>query len=83
MKKKTVKLVLAVVSLAVLCGVYLGVSTYVSKQEEAENSKEEEEQVSVTDTSADEIETVKFLIDNIPGAFLVFGFAIWFKRRRA
>lgn len=63
MKKKTVKMVLAVVSLAVLCGVYLGVSTYVSKQEEAENSKEEEEQVSVTDASADEIETVKFLID--------------------
>lgn len=63
MKKKTVKMVLAVVSLAVLCGAYLGVSTYVSKQEEAENSKEEEEQVSVTDASADEIETVKFLID--------------------
>ena len=63
MKKKTVKMVFAVVSLAVLCGVYLGVSTYVSKQEEAENSKEEEEQVSVTDASADEIETVKFLID--------------------
>lgn len=63
MKKKTVKMVLAVVSLAVLCGVYLGVSTYVSKQEEAENSKEEEEQVSVTDASADEIETVKFLVD--------------------
>lgn len=69
MKKKTVKMVLAVVSLAVLCGTYLGVNTYVSKQEEAENGKEEEEQVSVTDTSADEIETVKFLIDKKEVAF--------------
>ena len=69
MKKKTVKMVLAVVSLAVLCGTYWGVNTYVSKQEKAENSKEEEEQVSVTDTSADEIETVKFLIDKKEVAF--------------
>ena len=63
MKKKTVKMILAVAALAVLCGTYVGVSTYVSKQEEAENSKEEEKQVSVTDTSADEIESVQFLID--------------------
>ena len=69
MKKKTVKMVLAVVSLAVLCGTYWGVNTYVSKQEKAENSKEEEEQVSVTDTSVDEIETVKFLIDKKEVAF--------------
>ena len=69
MKKKTVKMVLAVVSLAVLCGTYWGVNTHVSKQEKAENSKEEEEQVSVTDTSADEIETVKFLIDKKEVAF--------------
>lgn len=63
MKKKTVKMILAVAALAVLCGTYVGVSTYVSKQEEAENSKEEEKQVSVTDASADEIESVQFLID--------------------
>ena len=63
MKKKTVKMVLALVSLTVLCGTYVGVSAYVSKQEEAESSKEEEKQVSVTEASADEIETVKFLID--------------------
>lgn len=63
MKKKTVKMVLAVAALVVLCGTYVGVSTYVSKQEEAENSKEEEKQVSVTDASADEIESVQFLID--------------------
>lgn len=63
MKKKTVKMILAVAALAVLCGTYVGVSTYVSKQEEAENSKEEEKQVSVTDTFADEIESVQFLID--------------------
>ena len=63
MKKKTVKMVLALASLTILCGTYVGVSAYVSKQEEAESSKEEEKQVSVTDTSADEIETVKFLID--------------------
>lgn len=63
MKKKTVKMVFAVAALAVLCGTYVGVSTYVSKQEEAENSKEEEKQVSVTDASADEIESVQFLID--------------------
>lgn len=63
MKKKTVKMVLALASLTVLCGTYVGVSAYVSKQEEAESSKEEEKQVSVTEASADEIETVKFLID--------------------
>lgn len=62
MKKKTVKMVLAVTALAVLCGTYVGVSTYVSRQEEAENSKEEK-QVFVTDASADEIESVQFLID--------------------
>lgn len=63
MKKKTVKMVLALASLTILCGTYVGVSAYVSKQEEAESSKEEEKQVSVTEASADEIETVKFLID--------------------
>lgn len=63
MKKKTVKMVLAVAALAVLCGTYVGVSTYVSRQEEAENSKEAEKQVFVTDASADEIESVQFLID--------------------
>lgn len=63
MKKKTVKMILAVAALAVLCGTYVGVSTYVSKQEEAENSKEEEKQISVTEASTDEIESVQFLID--------------------
>lgn len=63
MKKKTVKMVLALASLTILYGTYVGVSAYVSKQEEAESSKEEEKQVSVTEASADEIETVKFLID--------------------
>lgn len=63
MKKKTVKLVVAVAALAVLCGAYAGISSYMSKKEKAESSEEEETSVSVVSSSADDIESVQFLID--------------------
>ena len=40
--KKSTKLVSAVVVLAVLGGVYVGLNTYVTKEEKAESSSEEE-----------------------------------------
>ena len=40
--KKSTKLVSAVVVLAVLGGTYVGLNTYVSKEEKTENSSEEE-----------------------------------------
>ena len=41
MKNKTVKLILAVAALAVCCGAYVGVKTYVSRQEEQEAQNRE------------------------------------------
>ena len=38
MKKKTVKLVSAVVVLGVACGAYVGVNSYVSSQEASSNA---------------------------------------------
>ena len=44
MKKKTVKLVSAVVVLGVACGAYVGVNSYVSSQE-AKEAEEEDKSV--------------------------------------
>ena len=43
MKKKSMNLITAVAVLVVLSGAYVGVKTYVAKQEEKENAEEEEE----------------------------------------
>mgnify|MGYP001638502992 FL=1 len=47
MKKKSMNLITAVAVLVVLSGAYVGVKTYVAKQEEKENAEEEEEKTQV------------------------------------
>lgn len=59
MKKKTVKLVFAVVVLGVACGAYVGVNSYVSSQEKKE-SEEEDTSVELTNLSTDNITSVAF-----------------------
>ena len=59
MKKKTVKLVSAVVVLGVPCGAYVGVNSYVSSQEKKE-SEEEDTSVELTNLSTDNITSVAF-----------------------
>lgn len=59
MKKKTVKLVSAVVVLGVACGAYVGVNSYVSSQEKKE-SEEEDISVELTNLSTDNITSVAF-----------------------
>lgn len=59
MKKKTVKLVSAVVALGVVSGAYVGVNSYVSSQEKKE-SEEEDTSVELTSLSTDDITSVTF-----------------------
>lgn len=59
MKKKTVKLVSAVVVLGVACGAYVGVNSYVSSQEKKE-SEEEDTSVELTNLSTDNITSAAF-----------------------
>lgn len=63
MKNKTVKMISSVVVLAVLCGAYFGVKTYVAKQEEQENSEEKDETTNILSASTDDIKSLKFIID--------------------
>lgn len=59
MKKKTIKLVSAVVALGVVSGAYVGVNSYVSSQEKKE-SEEEDTSVELTSLSTDDITSVAF-----------------------
>ena len=59
MKKKTIKLVSAVVALGVVSGAYVGVNSYVSSQEKKE-SEEEDTSVELTSLSTDDITSVTF-----------------------
>lgn len=63
MKNKTVKMVIAVAVLVVCCGAYVGVKTYVAKQEQKESEKESEEKTTVFSASADDIQSLDFVID--------------------
>ena len=63
MKKKTVKLVSAVVVLGVACGAYVGVNSYVSSQE-AKEAKEEDKSVDLISLKADEVTAVSFKADD-------------------
>ena len=65
MKNKTVKMILAVAVLAVCCGAYAGVKTYVSHQEQ----KESEESTSVFTASADDIKSLDFMVDDTETTF--------------
>ena len=60
--KKSTKLVSAVVVLAVLGGVYVGLNTYVTKEESTENS-EEESKTEVYSVKTDDIKSLEFIID--------------------
>lgn len=62
MKKKTVKLVSAVVVLGVLCAAYEGVNFYVTSQEEKE-SEENDTSVDLVSLEADDITAVSFTAD--------------------
>lgn len=59
MKSKTVKMFSAAAVLAVLCGAYAGVKSYVSSQEEKE-AEEADQSVSVVEMNADDIVSVAF-----------------------
>ena len=61
--KKSTKLVSAVVVLAVLGGVYVGLNTYVSKEEKTESSSEEESKTEVFSVKTDDIKSLKFIVD--------------------
>ena len=63
MKKKSMNLITAVAVLVVLSGVYVGVKTYVAKQEEKENAEEEEEKTWVFSISSEDVHSIKFVID--------------------
>lgn len=63
MKKKTVKLVSAVVVLGVACGAYVGVNSYVSSQE-AKEAEEEDKSVDLISLKADEVTAVSFKADD-------------------
>lgn len=63
MKNKTVKMIIAVAVLAVCCGGYAGVKTFVAKQEAKEESEEKSEKTSVFTASADDIKSLDFLVD--------------------
>ena len=62
MKKKTVKLVSAVVVLGVLCAEYEGVNFYVTSQEEKE-TEENDTSVDLVSLEADDITAVSFTAD--------------------
>ena len=61
--KKSTKLVLAVVVLAVLGGTYVGLNTYVSKEEKTESSSEEESKTEVFSVKTDDIKSLEFIVD--------------------
>ena len=63
MKKKTVKLVSAVVVLGVACGAYVGVNSYVSSQE-AKEAEEEDKSVDLISLKADAVTAVSFKADD-------------------
>ena len=64
MKKKSVNLVTAVGVLVILSGAYVGVKTYVAKQEEKESESEEtDESQEILSLASDDIKSIKFVID--------------------
>ena len=65
MKKKSVKLVAAVGVLVVLSGAYVGVKTYVAKQDakETESEEENDETKEIVSISSDDEKSIKFIID--------------------
>lgn len=63
MKKKSVNLITAVGVLVVLSGAYVGVKTYVAKQDAKEAETDEEESQEIISIASDDVKSVKFVID--------------------
>ena len=63
MKKKSVKLVIAVGVLAILSGAYVGVKTYVAMQDAKEEENNEEETQEVVSIASEDIQSIKFILD--------------------
>ena len=63
MKKKTVNLITAVGVLVILSGAYVGVKTYVAKQDAKEAENDEEESQEIISIASDDVKSVKFVID--------------------
>ena len=61
--KKSTKLVSAAIVLAVLGGVYVGLNTYVTKEESTESSSEEGSKTEVYSAKTDDIKSLEFIID--------------------
>ena len=63
MKKKSVNLITAVGVLVVLSGAYVGVKTYVAKQDAEEAEADEEEYQEIISIASDDVKSVKFVMD--------------------
>ena len=63
MKKKSVNLITAVGVLVVLSGAYVGVKTYVAKQDAKEAEADEEKSQEIISIASDDVKSVKFVID--------------------
>ena len=63
MKKKSVNLSTAVGVLVVLSGAYVGVKTYVAKQEAADTESAEEENPEIISIASADVKSIKFVID--------------------
>ena len=69
MKKKSVKLVIAVGVLVILSGAYVGVKTYVAMQDAKEEESNEEETQEVVSIAPEDIQSIKFILDKKETAF--------------
>ena len=63
MKKKSVNLVTAVGVLVILSGAYVGVKTYVAKQEAKEEESNEEDNQEVVSIASEDIQSIRFVLD--------------------
>lgn len=63
MKKKSVNLITAVGVLVVLSGAYVGVKTYVAKQEAADTESAEKENPEIISIASADVKSIKFVID--------------------
>ena len=63
MKKKSVNLVTAVGVLVILSGAYVGVKTYVAKQDAKEEESNEEDNQEVVSIASEDIQSIRFVLD--------------------
>lgn len=63
MKKKSVNLVTAIGVLVILSGAYVGVKTYVAKQDAKEEESNEEDNQEVVSIASEDIQSIRFVLD--------------------